>query len=158
MASIAISTGTIRPKTQGAGLIGVAEPRSATAAPRNTAAPQRGAIPARIEPVPVDQPLPKQEPSEIERVVRKMPTLYVITFFGVVVACAVLIIWNTLQVNRLTTERTKLDDQITQAEQRLLRARADEMQLSAPSRIEALARTKLNMVEATGDDIVILKK
>ncbi len=29
-----------------------------------------------------------------------MPTLYVIAFFGVVVLCAVMIIWNTLQVNK----------------------------------------------------------
>jgi cell division protein FtsL len=156
MASIAISAGTVRPKAgaQGGGLIGVADaPRARPEVQRVTqAAP-------RVEAAPVVEPLPqKQEPSEIQRVVRKMPTLYVITFFGVVVGCAVLIIWNTLQVNRLTAERTKLDDQIVQAEQRLLKARAEEMQLSAPSRIEDLARAKLGMVEATGDDIVILKK
>jgi cell division protein FtsL len=158
MASIAISAGTMRPKAgaQGGGLIGVTESpkarpevqRASPVAPRVEAvsAAAVGTIPQ------------KQEPSEIQKVVRKMPTLYVITFFGVVVGCAVLIIWNTLQVNRLTGERTKLDDQIVQAEQRLLKARAEEMQLSAPSRVEDLARTKLGMVEATGDDIVILKK
>ena len=108
--------------------------------------------------MPVAEPIvSRQGPSEIERVVKKMPTLYVIVFFGVVVSCAVLIIWNTLQVNRLTSERTKLDDQIAQTEQRLLRMRATEMHLSAPSRVEEIAKTKLGMIEATGDDIVIVK-
>src|ERR1044071_4358748 len=155
MASIAISAGTMRPKqgAQSSGLIGVTEQ------PRNATIPARAQAP-RVEPMPVaaEPLLQKQEPSEIQKVVRKMPTLYVITFFGVVVGCAVLIIWNTLRVNKLTSERTKLDDQIVQAEQRLLKARAEEMQLSAPSRVEDLARTKLGMIEATGDDIVILKK
>ena len=97
----------------------------------------------------------KIQPSEIQKAVRRMPTLYVIAFFGVVVACAVLIIWNTLQVNRLTSERNKLDDQIAQTEQRLIRLRAEEMQLSAQSRVRQIAQNKLGMVEATGDDIVI---
>jgi cell division protein FtsL len=102
------------------------------------------------DPVPV-----KVQPSELEKAVRRMPTLYVIAFFGVVVACAVLIIWNTLQVNRLTTERNKLDDQIAQTEQRLIRLRADEMQLSAESRVRQIAQNKLGMVEANGDDIIV---
>ncbi len=144
MATIAISAGTMR---------------------RNAAvqAPTRGLIGVTSrEPVayvaPVAEPLPqKHEPSEIERVVKKMPTLYVIVFFGVVVSCAVLIIWNTLQVNRLTAERTKLDEQIAQTEQRMLRMRANEMQLSAPSRVAEIAKTKLGMIEATGDDFVIVK-
>ena len=96
-------------------------------------------------------------PSELQKVVRRMPALYVIAFFGVVVACAVLIIWNTLQVNRLTAERNKLDDQIAQTEQRLIRLHADEMQLSAQSRVHQIAQDKLGMVEANGDDIVVTR-
>ena len=96
-------------------------------------------------------------PSELQKVVRRMPTLYVIAFFGVVVACAVLIIWNTLQVNRLTSERNKLDDQIAQTEQRLIRLHADEMQLSAQSRVHQIAQDKLGMVEANGDDIIVTR-
>ncbi len=102
-------------------------------------------------------PVPKAAPSEIEKVVRKMPTLYVIAFFGVVVCCAVMIIWNTLQVNKLTAERTKLDDQITQSEQRLIRLRAEEMQLSAPDRIRSIAQSKLGMVQSNGEDVVHIK-
>ncbi len=86
-----------------------------------------------------------------------MPTLYVIAFFGVVVLCAVMIIWNTLQVNKLSAERTKLDEQITQSEQRLIRLRAEEMQLSAPDHIRPLAQSKLGMIPANGDDEVIVK-
>jgi cell division protein FtsL len=102
-------------------------------------------------------PVPKVVPSEIEKVVRKMPTLYVIAFFGVVVLCAVMIIWNTLQVNKLTAERTKLDDQITQSEQRLIRLRAEEMQLSAPDHIRPIAQTKLGMIQSNGEDVVLVK-
>jgi cell division protein FtsL len=92
----------------------------------------------------------------LEKVVRRIPTLYVIAFFGVVVGCAVLIIWNTLQVNRLTLERTRLSDRIAQTEQRLIKLRAHEMQLSAPSRIREIAKAKLGMVETTGEDVIIL--
>jgi cell division protein FtsL len=95
--------------------------------------------------------------TEIEKAVRKMPTLYVIAFFGVVVACAVLIIWNTLQVNKLTSERTKLDDEIAQTQQKLIRLRAEEMQLSAPSRVSEIAHAKLGMVEAMSEDIIVVK-
>ncbi|HEY3875261.1 MAG TPA: cell division protein FtsL [Candidatus Kapabacteria bacterium] len=96
-------------------------------------------------------------PGEIEKAVRRMPTLYVIAFFAVVVGCAVMIIWNTLQVNKLTAEKTKLDDQITQSEQRLIHFRAEEMQLSAPDRIRPIAQTKFGMIDPTGQDIVIVK-
>jgi cell division protein FtsL len=124
-----------------------------------------GATAAREEPMhagyidqtPAIAAVPKAVPSEIEKVVRKMPTLYVIAFFGVVVFCAVVIIWNTLQVNKLTAERTKLDDQITQTEQRLIRLRAEEMQLSAPDHIRPLAQSKLGMIQSNGEDIVIVK-
>jgi len=108
----------------------------------------------------IEEPKPaavKQVATEIEKAVRRMPALYVIAFFGVVVLCAVLIIWNTLQVNKLTYERVKLDDQIAQTEQRLIRLRAEEMQLSAPDRIRKIAQAKLNMVDANGEDIVIAK-
>jgi cell division protein FtsL len=99
----------------------------------------------------------KQVATEIEKAVRRMPTIYVIAFFGVVVLCAVMIIWNTLQVNKLTAERVKLDDKIAQTEQRLIRLRAEEMQLSAPDRIRMIAQTKLGMVDANGEDIVIAR-
>jgi cell division protein FtsL len=118
-------------------------------------------VPSREEPIAAfgtaAPPPPKAVPSEIEKVVRKMPTLYVIAFFGVVVLCAVMIIWNTLQVNKLTAERTKLDDQITQSEQRLIRLRAEEMQLSAPDHIRPIAETKLGMIQANAEDIVTVK-
>jgi len=99
----------------------------------------------------------KQVATEIEKAVRRMPTIYVIAFFGVVVLCAVMIIWNTLQVNKLTAQRVKLDDKIAQTEQRLIRLRAEEMQLSAPDRIRMIAQTKLGMVDANGEDIVIAR-
>jgi cell division protein FtsL len=118
-------------------------------------------VPSREEPIAAvgsnALPVPKTAPSEIEKVVRKMPTLYVIAFFGVVVLCAVMIIWNTLQVNKLTAERTKLDDQITQSEQRLIRLRAEEMQLSAPDHIRPIAESKLGMIQSSGEDVVIVK-
>jgi cell division protein FtsL len=101
--------------------------------------------------------VPKAVPSEIEKVVRKMPTLYVIAFFGVVVFCAVMIIWNTLQVNKLSAERTKLDTQISQSEQRLIRLRAEEMQLSAPDHIRPIAQSKLGMIQSNGEDLVVIK-
>ncbi len=99
----------------------------------------------------------KVVPSEIEKAVRRMPVLYVIAFFGVVVLSAVLIIWNTLQVNKLTAERATLHNTIALNEQRLIRLRAEEMQLSAPDRIRAIAQTKLGMIPANGQDIVIIK-
>src|ERR1051325_881488 len=109
MESIAISAGALRPKqgAQSSGPIGVTEQPRKEQIPARAQAPPGEPMPLAAKPL-----LQKQEPSEIQKVVRKMPTLYVITFFGVVVACAVLIIWNTLQVNRLTAERTKLDDKI----------------------------------------------
>ncbi len=120
-----------------------------------------GASPSREDPIAGFEPnaaaMSKAAPSEIEKAVRRMPTLYVIAFFGVVVLSAVMIIWNTLQVNKLTAERTKLDDQITQSEQRLIRLRAEEMQLSSPDHIRPIAETKLGMIEANGQDVVIVK-
>lgn len=98
------------------------------------------------------------QPETLEKVVKRIPTLYVIAFFGVVVMCAVSIIWNTLQVNRLTLEKTRANDRIAQAEQRLIKLRAQEMQLSAPSRIRALAKEKLGMIEETGSEVVFVKQ
>ena len=102
-------------------------------------------------------PPPKPVPSEIEKAVRRMPVLYVIAFFGVVVLSAVMIIWNTLQVNKLTSERSGLDTQIAQNQQHLIRLRAEEMELSARDRIQSIAETKFGMVPATGQDIVTVK-
>ena len=104
-----------------------------------------------------DPVVPKVVPGEIEKAVRRMPVLYVIAFFGVVVLSAVMIIWNTLQVNKLSAEKTTLDNMIALNQQRLIRTRAEEMQLSAPDRIRAIAQTKFGMVEANGPDIVIVK-
>ncbi|HET6400676.1 MAG TPA: cell division protein FtsL [Candidatus Kapabacteria bacterium] len=96
-------------------------------------------------------------PGEIEKAVRRMPVLYVIAFFGVVVLSAVMIIWNTLQVNKLSAQKTTLDNTIALNQQRLIRLRAEEMQLSAPDRIRSIAQTKLGMIEANGQDFVIVK-
>lgn len=94
----------------------------------------------------------------LEKVVKRIPTLYVIAFFGVVVACAVSIIWNTLQVNRLTLEKTRVSDRIAKGEQRLIKLRAQEMQLSAPSRIRAIAGERLGMIEESGMDVIYIKQ
>lgn len=110
------------------------------------------------EPIPQEiGSIPKAIPGEIEKAVRRMPVLYVIAFFGVVVLSAVVIIWNTLQVNKLSAAKTTLDNTIALNQQRLIRMRAEEMQLSAPDRIRAIAQMKLGMVEANGQDIVIVK-
>ena len=98
------------------------------------------------------------QPETFEKVVKRIPTLYVIAFFGVVVMCAVSIIWNTLQVNRLTLEKTRANDRIAQAEQRLIKLRAQEMQLSAPSRIRAIAKERLGMIEETGSEVIFVKE
>lgn len=97
------------------------------------------------------------QPETLEKVVKRIPTLYVIAFFAVVVTCAVSIIWNTLQVNRLTLEKTRATDRIAQTEQRLIKLRAQEMQLSAPSRIRTIAREKLGMIEETGSEVIFVK-
>lgn len=115
----------------------------------------RGELLALTEP---NEPAtPKVVPGEIEKAVRRMPVLYVIVFFGVIVLSAVMIIWNTLQVNTLASEKTMLDNTIALNQQRLIRLRAEEMQLSAPDRIRAIAQTKLGMVEGNGQEMVIIK-
>ncbi len=93
----------------------------------------------------------------IEKVVRRIPTLYVIALFGVIVLCAVLTIWNTLQVNKLTLERTHNELRLNESEQRIVKLRAEEMQLAAPSRIRQLAQTKLGMTDAQREDLVLVR-
>jgi cell division protein FtsL len=93
----------------------------------------------------------------IEKVVRRIPTLYVIALFGVIVLCAVLTIWNTLQVNKLTLERTHNEQRLEESEQRLVKLRAEEMQLGAPSRIRQLAESKLGMTDAQREDLVLVR-
>jgi cell division protein FtsL len=93
-----------------------------------------------------------------EKVVKRIPTFYVIIFFSVFTACAVLIIWNTLQVNRLTYEKSKLENKIEQTKQRIIKLKAQEMQLSAPERIREIAKGKFGMIEANGIDEYTLKK
>jgi cell division protein FtsL len=100
---------------------------------------------------------PKPSTETLEKVVRRIPTLYVIALFGVIVLCAVLMIWNTLQVNALTVQKTHNEERIAQTEQRLIKLRAEEMQLSAPSRIRDLAKSKFGMVDVSGEDLVIVR-
>ena len=84
----------------------------------------------------------------LEKVVKRIPTFYVIIFFTVFTACAVLIIWNTLQVNRLTYDKSKLEGKIEQTQQRIIKLKAQEMQLSAPDRVREIAKGKFGMIEA----------
>jgi cell division protein FtsL len=95
-------------------------------------------------------PVKKKNAESFEKVVRRIPTLYVITFAVVLTSCAVLIIWNTLQVNRFSFEKTKLEQEIEQTKQRIIKLKAQEMQLSAPDRIRQVAKTKFGMVESDG--------
>jgi cell division protein FtsL len=95
----------------------------------------------------------KKKPGEsFEKVVKRIPTFYVIIFFSVFTACAVLIIWNTLQVNRLTYEKSKFESKIEQTKQRIIKLKAQEMQLSAPERVREIAKGKFGMIEANGID------
>src|SRR5438445_9763748 len=83
----------------------------------------------------IETPEKKKKTGEtFDKVVKRIPTFYVIIFFSVFTACAVLIIWNTLQVNRLTYEKSKLESKIEQSKQRIIKLKAQEMQLSAPER------------------------
>jgi len=100
----------------------------------------------------------KKKKGEFEKVVKRIPTLYVIIFFTVFTACAVLIIWNTLQVNRLTYEKSKLESKIEQTKQRIIKLKAQEMQLSAPDRVREIAKGKFGMIEANGLDEFTIKK
>jgi cell division protein FtsL len=102
-----------------------------------------------------DQAVPQKKKTQgdtFERVVKRIPTFYVIIFFSVFTACAVLIIWNTLQVNRLTYDKSKLESRIEQTKQRIIKLKAQEMQLSAPERVREIAKGKFGMIEANGID------
>lgn len=98
----------------------------------------------------------KKQGETLEKVVGRIPTLYIIIFFTVFTGCAVLIIWNTLQVNRLTLEKARLESKTEQTTQRIIKLKAQEMQLSAPDRIREIARRKLGMTEMTSSDEVIV--
>jgi cell division protein FtsL len=100
----------------------------------------------------------KTQGETFEKVVKRIPTFYVIIFFAVFTSCAVLIIWNTLQVNRLTYEKARLESKIEQTEQRIVKLKAQEMQLSAPERVREIATRKLGMTEARAEDEVIVKQ
>jgi len=93
----------------------------------------------------------------IEKVIKRIPTFYVIIFFTVFTACAVLIVWNTLQVNRLTFQKSALEAKIELQEQRIIKLKAQEMRLAAPDRIRELALTKLKMTESLGEDEIIVQ-
>lgn len=142
--------------------------------PRMKAAPSRGALGVKAE---YYEPKYREEFAEpeffedditgsekkkpkgetFEKVVKRIPTFYVIIFFSVFTACAVLIIWNTLQVNRLTYDRSKLEGKIEQTKQRIIKLRAQEMQLSAPDRVREIAKGKFGMIEANGVDEFMIK-
>ncbi len=99
----------------------------------------------------------KPQGETLEKVVKRIPTFYVIIFFSVFTACAVLIIWNTLQVNRLTYDKSKLEGKIEQTKQRIIKLKAQEMQLSAPDRVRDIAKGKFGMIEANGIDEFLIK-
>ena len=99
----------------------------------------------------------KPQGETLEKVVKRIPTFYVIIFFSVFTACAVLIIWNTLQVNRLTYDKSKLEGKIEQTKQRIIKLKAQEMQLSAPDRVREIAKGKFGMIEANGIDELTIK-
>lgn len=112
------------------------------------------------EPEPFDaKPDKKAKPGgeTIEKVIKRIPTFYVIIFFTVFTACAVLIVWNTLQVNRLTYQKSSLEAKIELQEQRIIKLKAQEMRLAAPDRIRELALTRLKMTESLGEDEVIIQ-
>ena len=92
----------------------------------------------------------KKSGESIEKVVGRIPTLYVIVFAAIVTMCAVLIIWNTLQVNMLTQRKAQLDSEIELAKQRIIKLKAEEMQLSAGDRVRQIAKTKFGMIESDG--------
>ncbi|MEP7235251.1 MAG: cell division protein FtsL [Ignavibacteriota bacterium] len=142
--------------------------------PRMNSAPSRGALGVKSGYTPPkeydefldpefygdDQAMPeKKKPAgeTLEKVVKRIPTFYVIIFFSVFTACAVLIIWNTLQVNRLTYDKSKLESKIEQTKQRIIKLKAQEMQLSAPDRVREIAKGKFGMIEANGVDEFLIK-
>lgn len=139
-------------------------PRARTGDERSVlgAHPMRNATSMPVGELQHDQPSvvatqPKKKSGEtIDKVVRRIPTLYVIIFAAIVTMCAVMIIWNTLQVNRLTLEKAQLDSKIEQAQQRVIKLKAQEMQLSASDRIREIAKSKFGMVESDGVNEIIV--
>ncbi len=112
-------------------------------------------IPFAEQPSPAIAPK-KKNTETIDKVVGRIPTLYVIVFAAIVTGCAVLIIWNTLQVNRLNYEKTQLAQTIEQSKQRIIKLKAQEMQLSAPDRIRQIAKSKFGMIESDGVNEIII--
>lgn len=112
--------------------------------------------------LPADEPkisTKKKKPQgeTVEKVIKRIPTFYVIIFFTVITSCAVLIVWNTLQVNQLTYRKSALESKIELQEQRIIKLKAHEMRLAAPDRIRELALTKLKMTESTSEDEIIVQ-
>ena len=112
--------------------------------------------------LPADEPkisIKKKKPQSetVEKVIKRIPTFYVIIFFTVITSCAVLIVWNTLQVNQLTYRKSALESKIELQEQRIIKLKAHEMRLAAPDRIRELALTKLKMTESTSEDEIIVQ-
>lgn len=132
--------------------------RTVLGAPPNSAraAAAHAAAPVHDEPIAAKPKAPKKNGESLDKVVGRIPTLYVIIFAAIVTLCAVLIIWNTLQVNRLTLEKAQLDSEIEQARQRIIKLKAQEMQLSASDRIRQIAKMKFGMVESDGINEVVV--
>lgn len=124
---------------------------------RHASLPLRDEHEDELEFTPVASKEKKKQGETLEKVVGRIPTLYIIIFFTVFTGCAVLIIWNTLQVNRLTLEKARLESKTEQTVQRIIKLKAQEMQLSAPDRIREIARRKLGMIEMTSSDEVIVQ-
>lgn len=137
-------------------------PRSRSGADRSVLGAHASARPVAVAPAAEEHHEPevkkprKKQGETIDKVVGRIPTLYVIIFAAIVTLCAVLIIWNTLQVNRLTLEKAQLDSKIEQAKQRIIKLKAQEMQLSASDRIRQIAKTKFGMIESDGVNEIIV--
>jgi cell division protein FtsL len=58
----------------------------------------------------------------------------------------------------LTYEKSKLESKIEQTKQRIIKLKAQEMQLSAPERVREIAKGKFGMIEANGIDEFTIKK
>jgi len=99
----------------------------------------------------------KSQSETVEKVIKRIPTFYVIIFFTVFTACAVLIVWNTLQVNRLAYQKSALESKMELQEQRIIKLKAQEMRLAAPDRIRELALRQLGMTESTSEDEIIVQ-
>jgi cell division protein FtsL len=63
-----------------------------------------------------------------------------------------------LQVNRFTVEKTRLEEKIELAKQRIIKLKAEEMQLTTPDRIRRLATGKFGMIVSNGENEFLIKR